>query len=303
MSVELDQQCINAIRFLSVDMIQKANSGHPGLPLDAAPMAYVLWTRRLKYNPHNPQCFNRDRFVLSAGHGSALLYSLLHFTGFDLALDDIRQFRHWGSKTLGHPERGHTPGVDDVRKTKQKLGWPTESDFLIPDEAVAHLREAVKRGAQDEAAWNERMSAFAKAFPELAAELQCRQRDELPPGWDADIPIFSSDAKGLTTREASGKVMNSIAHKLPAVPSINFLSGGLSPEEATADLNAMNADFLDAPWLLSFSYGRALQQPVLQAWQGKEENVSAAQQALLKRARLNGAAQRGEYLPAMESAN
>ncbi len=139
MSVELDQQCINTIRFLSVDMVQKANSGHPGLPLGAAAMAYVLWMRWLRYNPKNPHCFNRDRFVLSAGHGSALLYSLLHLTGFDLPLDDIKQFRQWGSKAPGHPERGQTPG------------------------------------------------------------------------WDADIPVFAADAKGLATRDASGKVMNAIA--------------------------------------------------------------------------------------------
>src|ERR1051325_3567393 len=112
MADNLDQKCINTIRFLSVDMLQKANSGHPGLPLDAAPMAYVLWTRWLKYHPANPDWFDRDRFVLSAGHGSALLYSLLHLTGFDLSLDDIKQFRQWGSKTPGHPERGHTPGVE-----------------------------------------------------------------------------------------------------------------------------------------------------------------------------------------------
>ena len=92
-ATQLEQQCINTIRFLSVDMVQKANSGHPGLPLGTAPMAYVLWTRWLRYNPQNPHWFNRDRFVLSAGHGSALLYSLLHLTGCDLALDDIKKFR------------------------------------------------------------------------------------------------------------------------------------------------------------------------------------------------------------------
>src|ERR1022692_3610682 len=108
----LDQQCINTIRFLSVDMVQKADSGHPGLPLGAAPMVYVLWTRFLKFNPCNPDWVDRDRFVLSAGHGSALLYSLLHLTGYALSLDDIQQFRQWGSKTPGHPERGHTPGVE-----------------------------------------------------------------------------------------------------------------------------------------------------------------------------------------------
>ncbi|MEO6147494.1 MAG: transketolase [Sulfuriferula sp.] len=374
MSIELDQQYINTIRFLSVDMVQKANSGHPGMPLGAAAMAYVLWMRWLRYNPKNPHWFNRDRFVLSAGHGSALLYSLLHLTGFDLALDDIKQFRQWGSKAPGHPERGHTPGVetttgplgqgfgnavgmaiaeaqlaahynrpghalidhhtfaivsdgdlmegvaseaaslaghlklgkltclyddnyvtlaagtdisftekraqrfeaygwhtisvadgndiaaidaaltaaraetarpslilvrthigygspeqdsfkshgsplgvDGVRKTKQTMGWPIEPAFLIPDESLAHFRTAVERGAQHESTWNDSLSAYVKAFPELAKALQYRLRDELPPGWDADIPVFDADAKGLATRDASGKVMNAIAPKLPAL--------------------------------------------------------------------------------------
>lgn len=108
----LDQQSINTIRFLAVDAIQKANSGHPGLPLGAAPMAYVLWARFLRHNPVNPLWFNRDRFVLSAGHGSMLLYSLLHLTGYDLPLEQLKQFRQWGSRTPGHPERGLTPGVE-----------------------------------------------------------------------------------------------------------------------------------------------------------------------------------------------
>ena len=388
MSNQLDQSCINTIRFLSVDMVQKANSGHPGMPLGAAPMAYVLWTRWLRYNPHNPDWINRDRFVLSAGHGSALLYSLLHLSGYALSLHDLKQFRQWGSKAPGHPERGHTPGVetttgplgqglanavgmaiaeaqlaarynrpghalidhhtyaiagdgdlmegvaseaaslaghlklgkltclyddnsvtlaggtditfsedrarrfeaygwhtltvadgndlaaieaalkaaraetarpslilvrthigygspeqdsfkahgsplgkDGVRQTKQKLGWPTEPDFLIPDEALAHMRQAVQRGKHDEAAWNQHLSAYAKAFPDLHTELLGRLRGELPPGWDKDIPIFPADAKGLATREASGKVMNAIAPKLQA------LCGGsadLDPSTKTA---------------------------------------------------------------------
>ena len=388
MSDELDQRCINTLRFLSVDMVQKADSGHPGLPLGAAAMAYALWTRVLKHNPRNPLWADRDRFVLSAGHGSALLYSLLHLTGYDLALAEIKRFRQWGSKAPGHPERGHTPGVetttgplgqgfgnavgmalaeaqlaarynrpdhaiidhqtfalvsdgdlmegvaaeaaslaghlglgkltclyddnavtlaggtditfsedrarrfeaygwhtvsvadgndlaaihgalhaahadaarpslilvrthigygspeqdsfkahgsplgaDDVRKTKQNLGWPAEPDFLIPDEALAHFREAVTRGARDEAAWNERMNAYAKAFPDLSQELRRRLRDELPPGWDMDIPVFPADTRGLATREASGKVMNAIAPRLPA------LTGGsadLDPSTKTA---------------------------------------------------------------------
>ncbi len=389
MSDQLDQLCINTVRFLSVDAIQQANSGHPGMPLGAAAMAYVLWTRLLKHNPRNPDWFDRDRFVLSAGHGSILLYSLLHLSGYDLSLDDIKRFRQWGSKAPGHPERGHTPGVetttgplgqgfanavgmaiaevqlaarynrpdfevvdhatyvmvgdgdlmegvaaeaaslaghlrlgkltclyddnrvtlaagtditftedrarrfaaygwhtvavadgndlaaidaalqaaraettrpslilvrthigygspnkhdspaahgsplgvDEVRLTKQNLGWPTEPPFLIPKSAQAHFREALARGTHDEAAWNDRMAAYAQAFPELAKELQLSLRGELPPDWDADIPRFPADAKGIATRVASGKVMNAIAPRLPA------LTGGsadLDPSTHTA---------------------------------------------------------------------
>ena len=108
----METQAINTIRFLAVDAVQKANSGHPGLPMGAAPMAYALWTRFLQHNPKNPQWFNRDRFVLSAGHGSMLLYALLHLTGYDLSLDELKNFRQWGSKTPGHPEYGETPGVE-----------------------------------------------------------------------------------------------------------------------------------------------------------------------------------------------
>ncbi len=107
-----DALAISAIRTLSIDAIEKANSGHPGMPMGAAPMAYSLWTRFMNHNPKNPNWFNRDRFVLSAGHGSMLLYSLLHLSGYDLSMEDIKEFRQWGSKTPGHPEFGHTPGVD-----------------------------------------------------------------------------------------------------------------------------------------------------------------------------------------------
>ena len=397
MSERLDQQCIDTLRFLSVDMVQKANSGHPGLPLGAAPMAYVLWTRGLKFNPRNPHWVDRDRFVLSAGHGSALLYSLLHLTGYELSLADIKQFRQWGSKAPGHPERGQTPGVetttgplgqgmanavgmaiaeaqlaarynrpdhaiidhrtyalvsdgdlmegvaseaaslaghlmlgkltclyddntvtlaagtdisftedrvrrfeaygwhtvavadgndlaaidaalqaaraettrpslilvrthigygspnkqdsfeahgsplgvDEVRLTKQNLGWPTEPAFLISDQPLAHFREAVARGARDEAAWNARMAAYRQAFPDPAAELERSLRGELPSGWDADIPVFPADAKGMATRAASGKVMNAIAPKLPA---LSGGSGDLDPSTKTAlkDLGDFN---------------------------------------------------------------
>lgn len=374
MTDELDQLCINTVRFLSVDAVQQANSGHPGMPLGAAAMAYVLWTHRLKHNPRNPHWFDRDRFVLSAGHGSMLLYSLLHLTGYDLSLDDIKQFRQWGSKAPGHPERGHTPGVEvttgplgqglanavgmaigeaslaarynrdghtlidhhtwaiisdgdlmegvaseaaslaghlklgklvclyddncvtlsadtditfsedrakrfeaygwqiisvtegndvaaistaletartditrpslilvrthigfgspkqdsykahgsplgseDVKRTKKKLGWPVDPPFLVPEPALVHFRAALTRGARDEAAWNDRMTAYAQAFPELAEELRQSLCGELPSGWAEDIPIFPADAKGIATRIASGKVMNAIAPRLPAL--------------------------------------------------------------------------------------
>ncbi|MHC4913215.1 MAG: transketolase, partial [Planctomycetota bacterium] len=109
---ELDELCVQTIRFLSVDGVQKANSGHPGMPMGMAPAAYILWTKHLKYNPANPGWANRDRFVLSAGHGSMLLYSLLHLTGYDLSLEELKNFRQWGSKTPGHPEREAEVGIE-----------------------------------------------------------------------------------------------------------------------------------------------------------------------------------------------
>src|SRR5713226_4321558 len=353
MSDQLDQLCINTVRFLSVDAVQKAKSGHPGMPLGAAPMAYVLWTRLLKHNPRNPGWFDRDRFVLSAGHGSMLLYSLLYLTGYDLTLDDIKQFRQFGSKAPGHPERGHTPGVEtttgplgqgfanavgmaiaeaqlaarynrpgfevidhatyaivsdgdlmegvaseaaslaghlrlgkliclydnnhvtlsagtsitftedraqrfdaygwhtqsvedgndlaaieralraardeaarpslilvrthlgygaphkqdtfeahgsplgaeEVRATKENLGWPVQPPFYIPEQALEHFRLALERGAGADAEWNARLAAYTKAFPDPARELQQAMRSDLPAGWNADIPVFPADAK------------------------------------------------------------------------------------------------------------
>ncbi|MBO4556561.1 MAG: transketolase, partial [Elusimicrobiales bacterium] len=108
----IDELCINSIRMLAIEMIGKANSGHPGLPLGAAPLAYTLWSRHLKFSPSNPEWFDRDRFVLSAGHGSALIYALLHLYGFGLTIDDLKNFRQLGSLTPGHPEYKHTKGVE-----------------------------------------------------------------------------------------------------------------------------------------------------------------------------------------------
>src|SRR5512136_685731 len=112
MTDDLTARAINTIRFLSADAVQQANSGHPGLPMGAAAMAYTIWTRHLKFNPAKPEWFDRDRFILSGGHGSMLLYSLLYLTGYDLSLEELKRFRQWGSLTPGHPEYGLTPGVE-----------------------------------------------------------------------------------------------------------------------------------------------------------------------------------------------
>ena len=108
----MELRTINTIRMLSAEAIQAANSGHPGLPLGAAPMAYTLWAKEMKHNPHNPEWHNRDRFVLSAGHGSMLIYSLLHLFDYGLPMAELKNFRQYGSKTPGHPEYGHTKGVE-----------------------------------------------------------------------------------------------------------------------------------------------------------------------------------------------
>ena len=371
----LDNECINTLRFLSVDAVQKANSGHPGMPLGAAPMAYVLWDRFLKHNPLNPDWFDRDRFVLSAGHGSMLLYSLLNLTGYDLPLEQIKKFREWGSHAPGHPERGITPGVEmttgplgqgfangvglamaeahlaasynrpgleivnhytygivsdgdlmegvaseaaslaghlklgkliylyddnhvtlsagtdiaftedraarfeaygwhiqtiedgndlaaiekaisaarteterpslilirthigygsphkhdsfeahgsplgveEVRLTKEALGWPTEPLFYIPQQSEDHFREAIKRGKLLEGEWKNKFSNYGKAFPDLAETFKQVIEGTLPSGWDMDIPVFPTDTKGLSTRVAGGKVMNAVATRLPTL--------------------------------------------------------------------------------------
>ncbi|HXT01276.1 MAG TPA: transketolase [Elusimicrobiota bacterium] len=373
-SSSLDRLAIDTIRFLSVDAVEKADSGHPGLPLGAAPMAYALWTRFLRHNPANPQWFDRDRFLLSAGHGSMLLYSLLHLTGYDLPMEELKRFRQWGSRTPGHPERGLTPGVeittgplgqgfgngvgaamgeaalaarfnrpgfpivdhytygivsdgdlmegvaseaaslaghlklgkliylwddnrvtlsagtascftedvgarfraygwhtaavedgndveavdaalraaqkererpsliavrthigfgspkqdsfeshgsplgaDAVKKTKQKLGWPLEPAFLVPEEAGRRMRRALERGAEMEAEWNGLLSRYETAHPDAAREFRRALAGELPEGWDAEVPSFPADAKGLATRAAGGKVLTALAARIPEI--------------------------------------------------------------------------------------
>jgi transketolase len=367
----LDQLCIDTIRTLSMDAVQQAESGHPGTAMALAPLAYVLWQRHLRYNPANPDWADRDRFVLSCGHACMLLYSTLYLTGYDVTLDDITQFRQWGSRTPGHSEHGVTPGVEattgplgqgtgnavgmaiaeaqlaalfnrpghqvvdhytyflasdgdlmegisheacslaghlklgkligfyddnhitidgdtalafsddtaqrfeaygwhvqrladgndlddldkairaarvtdqpsliivrthigwgsphkqdtaeahgaplgveEVKLTKQNLGWPTLEPFHVPDEALSHWRRARERGGRLEAEWRKKWDAYRKAHPDLAAELERRLAGGLPDGWDAALPAFGpKDAQA--TRAASGKILNALASKLP----------------------------------------------------------------------------------------
>ncbi len=370
--VDIDQLCINTVRALAMDAVQQADSGHPGTAMALAPLAYVLWQRHLRYNPANPEWLDRDRFVLSAGHACMLLYSVLYLTGYDLTLDDIKQFRQWGSRTPGHSEQGVTPGVeattgplgqgtgnaigmaiaeaqlaalfnrpghsiidhytyflasdgdlmegvsheacslaghlklgkligfyddnritidgstdlafsddtakrfesygwhvqritdgndlkaidsaiaqakratdrpsliivrthiawgsphkqdtaeahgaplgaDEVKATKQNLGWPSLEPFYVPDEALEQWRSAKTRGTQLEADWTKKWDAYRAAHADLAAELERRLAGRLPAGWDAALPVFGpKDAQA--TRAASGKVLNAIAATLP----------------------------------------------------------------------------------------
>lgn len=370
---DLDTLCVNTIRTLAADAVQKANSGHPGMPMGAAPMTYALWTRLLRFNPGDPTWPNRDRFVLSAGHGSMLLYALLHLTGHDLSLDDIKEFRQWDSATPGHPEFGHTPGVEtttgplgqgcgnavgmalaearlaaefnrpghqiidhrtyvvagdgdlmegvqseaaslaghlglhkltllyddnlitidggtdisfgedvgkryeaygwhvqfvedgndvdaiaaamtvageelerpslirvrtnigygspnrqdsskahgeplgeeELRLTKENLGWPPDASFEVPAAVAEHFGGALERGAAWQAEWEARWNDYRSEHAAEAAELARRLDGELPAGWDADLPVYAADTDPLATRAASGKVLNAIARRLP----------------------------------------------------------------------------------------
>jgi len=370
---KLDELCINTIRTLAMDAVQQANSGHPGTPMALAPVAYVLWDRYLRHNPHNPGWPARDRFVLSAGHASMLLYAMLHLSGYDLPLEELKRFRQWGSKTPGHPEYGLTPGVEtttgplgqgvansvgmaiaerwlaarfnqpgheivnhrvyaiagdgcmmegvsqeaaslaghlrlsnlvwiydnnhitiegntalafsddvaarfmsyhwnvlrvsdandldlldqainsarreterpsliivdshiawgaphkqdtsaahgeplgeeEIRLTKQRYGWPPDARFLVPVEVNEYTKRSIDRGREAEEEWNARFEAYKAAHPKLAVEWELMQRGELPDGWDSDIPVFAADEKGLAGRDASAKVLNAIAPRLP----------------------------------------------------------------------------------------
>lgn len=390
MKDDLDLLCVNTIRTLSIDAVQKANSGHPGLPLGTAAMAFVLWTRFLRHNPQDPLWPDRDRFILSPGHGSMLLYSLLHLTGYDLPLDELKRFRQWGSRTPGHPERGHeTPGVEvstgplgqgfangvgmamaeawlaarfnrpgfklvdhfiygivsdgdlmegiaseaaslaghlrlgkliylydnneiclsgstnlsftenaqarfsaygwhtrklvdgnnledvddaireaqtitdrpslilvrnhigfgspakhdtfhahgsplgkeEVAATKTALNWPTQEDFFIPTEALEHFRGAVSEGQEKQKAWEELYRRYQQAFPEEAKQWSQIMGGALPERWKEDLPSWKPEDKPVATREASGKVLNVLASRIP-----NLVGGSadLNPSTKTA---------------------------------------------------------------------
>ncbi|HEX9829183.1 MAG TPA: transketolase [Bacteroidota bacterium] len=380
---------MNTIRTLAMDAVQKAKSGHPGLPMGAAPMAYVLWTRHLKHNPNNPKWFNRDRFILSAGHGSMLLYSLLHLTGYDLPLEELQNFRMWGSKTPGHPEYGLTPGVetttgplgqgfangvgmaiaqrylaarynkpnldimnytiygivsdgdlmegvaseaaslaghlklgnlvylyddnkisidgstdlaftenvlkrfeaygwhvvsvedgndleaideairaarddvgglpslvrvrthigygspnkqdtaeahgsplgeDEVKLTKQKLGWDPEKQFFIPEEALNNFRKSKELGQKRESLWHTQWERYEKLNPELATELTNVWNKNYGDAWKKALPSFKPEGGALATREASGKVLAAI---VPHLPTLIGGSADLTPSNNT----------------------------------------------------------------------
>jgi transketolase len=369
---DLQARAINTLRFLSADMVQRANSGHPGLPMGCAALAYTLWTRHLRHSPNNPAWPGRDRFILSGGHGCALLYSLLHMAGYDLPLDELKNFRQWGSRTPGHPEFGVTPGVEvttgplgqgfgngvgmaiaeahleaefnspghtivnhyvyaivtdgdlmegisseaaslaghlrlgkliylydnnhisidgstelaftedraarfdaydwqvlqvedgndveavdaaiqvakidprpsliichthigfgmptrqDTSKAhgeppgdkeldgaKEKLNWPKEPRFFIPEDVLVHFRSAVAQGKELEAEWSANMEAYKKFSPENFAELERRLAGTLPLDWESALPVFPADEKGMATRIASGKVINALAANIP----------------------------------------------------------------------------------------
>ena len=140
----IDELCINTIRTLSIDAVQRANSGHPGMPLGAAPMAFVLFSRHLRFNPTEPRWANRDRFILSAGHGSMLIYAMLHLTGYDVTIDDLKSFRQYGSKTPGHPEFHDTPGVE---ATTGPLGQGISNavGFALSQRMLAAFHRAVAK--------------------------------------------------------------------------------------------------------------------------------------------------------------
>jgi transketolase len=214
----LDSTCINLLRTLSIDAVQKANSGHPGLPLGASSMAYVLWTRFLAHDPADPHWPDRDRFVLSAGHGSMLLYSLLHLTGYGVSLADIEQFRQWGSITPGHPERGVTPGVE-VTTGPLGQGFGNGVGMAIAEAQLAarYNRDGfdiVNHRTYGIVSDGDLMEGVASEAASLAGHLQLGKLiylydDNLVTlSAGTDIPKYAEHAMPSATRVASGTEIN-----------------------------------------------------------------------------------------------
>jgi len=233
---ELDRLSINTIRFLAVDAVEQARSGHPGLPLGAAPMAYLLWTRFLRHDHDDPRWWDRDRFVLSAGHGSALLYALLHLFGYDLSLDELRRFRQWGSRTPGHPESHLTAGVE-ASTGPLGQGLANAVGMAIGE---AHLGARYNRPAHQLfqhhtfvlASDGDVMEGVSAEASSLAGHLRLGRRFDgaLPDHWSVGLPRFEPDAKGMATRKASEAVLRDIAR---VVPEVVGGSGDLDPSTFT----------------------------------------------------------------------
>jgi transketolase len=292
-----DLLCINTIRTLAIDAVQQAGSGHAGTPMAIAPVVYTLWLRFLRCDPANPTWPNRDRFILSAGHASVLLYALMEGVASEAASlaghlklanlcwiydsnkvtieghtplafseDVAGRFRAYGWSVLkvddandpvqtekaleafratsnqptliivdsiigyGSPHKQNTAaahsdplGEEEVRLAKRFYGWPEEARFLVPDGVYERFRQGIgQRGGELHNAWNQLRKSYRVSHPDLADELECLLTRALPAGWDADIPCFPADAKGAATRDASGKVLNAVATKVP------WLIGGSS---------------------------------------------------------------------------
>src|SRR5438105_4653914 len=236
---DLERRSIDTIRVLAMDSVQKANAGHPGTAMALAPVAYLLYTELMRHNPADPVWPDRDRFVLSAGHACILQYAALHLAGYDLTLDDLKQFRQWGSRTPGHPEHFLTPGVetttgplgqgvangvgfgvaerflaqrynrphheivdhrvyaicshgdplgeDEVRATKEVLGWDPDEHFLVPDGVYEHMSQK-ERGAQAQAEWRKRFDAWSEAFPEERKDWDQVHTGRPRPGYERALP-------------------------------------------------------------------------------------------------------------------
>ena len=422
--ISLDEKCVNTIRCLAMDAVQKANSGHPGTPMALAPAAYVLWTKHLRYNPVNPNWFNRDRFVLSCGHASMLQYAVLHLTGYGISLDDIKSFRQWESITPGHPEHGITPGIEtttgplgqgimtavgmaiaeahlaaifnkkdnkivdhhtyvfcsdgdlmegasheaasvaghlglgkliclyddnhisiegntsltysdnvtkrfeaynwhvinlgdkgndlkaisdafneskavtnkpsmiilrthigygspnkqdtakahgsplgeeEIKLTKKFYGWPEDKKFYVPADVKAFMNKAVAKGKQSEKDWNKTMDKYKARYDDLHKQFLKYLKQDLPEGWDNEIPVYKPADGPKATRSVSADVINAVAPHLP------WLIGG------SADLEPSTETMIKA----SGYFAKERYEDRNMAWGVREHNMCAASSGMM----------------------